>query len=318
MNILVTGLTGFVGGHFGEALLRAKPGCQLVGTSRGNTWPVPLAALAPHAKLISVDLHDGSGLLKLMHEHRPDWVVHLAGYANTRQSFQEPARCWADNLDGTRTLLEAILESKLTPKVLFASTGLVLGDPDPGKKLLDEVTTMKPVSPYAASKAAAELLAYQVYASTKLPIVRLRLFNQLGPRQSLGFIATDKAKEIVQLERIGKPATLHTKDLSSYRDITDVRDIATAMIGVLAHGKPGEVYNAGSGRLLQIREVVQKMISLANVSITLNEQASENQLPETAVCQADITKLQRTTGWEPTIPLEQTLRDVLADWRTRV
>ena len=317
MNVLVTGLTGFVGGHFGEALLRAMPGCKLVGTSRANTWPVPLAALAPHARLESVDLHDGAGLLKLLHEHRPDWVVHLAGYANTRQSFQEPARCWADNLDGTRTLLEAVVASNLAPKVLFASTGLVLGDPDPGKQLLDELTTMKPVSPYAASKAAAELYAYQVYASTKLPVVRLRLFNQLGPRQSLGFIATDKAREIVDLERLGQPGTLHTKDLGSYRDITDVRDIARAILGVLEHGKPGEVYNAGSGRVVQIREVVRQLIVLAKVPITLNEQHSEQQVPETAVCQADIGKLQRTTGWEPTIPLLKTLNDVLDDWRVR-
>jgi GDP-4-dehydro-6-deoxy-D-mannose reductase len=317
MNVLVTGLTGFVGGHFGEALLQAMPGCNLVGTSRGNTWPVPLAGLAPHAKLESVELHDGAGLLKVLHAHQPDWVVHLAGYANTRESFREPAKCWADNLDGTRTLFDAILESKLKPKVLFASTGLVLGDPDQDKKLLDELTTMKPVSPYAASKAAAELAAHQVYASTGLPVVRLRLFNQLGPRQSLGFIATDKAKEIVELERAGKPATLHTKDLSSYRDITDVRDIARAMIGVLEHGKPGEVYNAGSGRVVQIREVVRQLISLARVPITLNEQANTQQVPETAVCQADITKLQRTTNWEPTIPLIKTLSDVLDDWRGR-
>jgi GDP-4-dehydro-6-deoxy-D-mannose reductase len=317
MNVLVTGLTGFVGGHFGEALLKAMPKCRLIGTSRGNTWPVPLAALAPHAKLESVDLHDGAGLLKLLHEHRPDWVVHLAGYANTRQSFQEPAQCWADNLDGTRTLLEAIVASNLQPKVLFASTGLVMGDPDHGKKLLDEFTTMKPVSPYAASKAAAELYAYQVYASTKLHIVRLRLFNQLGPRQSLGFFATDKAREIVELERLGRPATLQTKDLSSFRDITDVRDIALAMIGVLENGKAGEVYNAGSGRTHQIRSVIQKMIELAKLPIQLQEEVNTVGTPETAVCQADITKIQRTTGWAPTISLEQTLRDVLDDWRTR-
>jgi GDP-4-dehydro-6-deoxy-D-mannose reductase len=318
MNVLVTGLTGFVGGHFGEALLQAMPHCKLIGTSRGNTWPVPLAALAPHAKLESVDLHNGAGLLKLLHEHRPEWVVHLAGYANTRQSFQESARCWADNLDGTRTLLEAIVESNLRPKVLFASTGLVLGDPDQGKPLLDEFTTMKPVSPYAASKAAAELYAYQVYASTGLPIVRLRLFNQLGPRQSLGFFATDKAREIVVFERLGRPAIMQTRDLSSFRDITDVRDMARAMLGVLEHGKAGEAYNAGSGRTHQIRAVIQRMVEMANVPIRLEEQLNSIGTPETAVCQADIAKLQRVTGWEPTISLEQTLRDVLEDWRIRL
>ena len=157
MRILITGITGFVGGHLVEHLAAAG-GHALVGVSRRGVWPVPLAHLAPHAKLVAADLCDPAGTERVLRDARPEWVIHLAGYANTGGSFKEPDRAWAENLTATRSLYDAIARSGLRPRTLFVSTGLIYGEPDRPDEACDEYTTLKPASPYAASKAAADLV----------------------------------------------------------------------------------------------------------------------------------------------------------------
>jgi GDP-4-dehydro-6-deoxy-D-mannose reductase len=195
MRILITGITGFVGGHLTEAL-RAEGGHAVTGVGRQATWSPAWAHLAGAADLRAADLLDGPALERLVKEVRPDWVFHLAGYANNGKSFHEPDRCWADNLTGTRSLYEAIHRSGARPRVMFVSTGLVYGDPDGAEQVCDESTPLKPASPYAASKAAADLLSYQYTRHPGLDVVRVRLFNQIGPRLSADYAVPNFARQI--------------------------------------------------------------------------------------------------------------------------
>ena len=314
MRVLITGITGFVGGHLAERLLAAG-GCAVAGIARHATWPASLAHLSGNVELIAADIHDGLAVADVLKRLRPDAICHLAGYASTGKSFVDPAGCWYANLDGTRALYDAVALSGVRPRILFASTGLVYGDPEPGTDSLDEHAPLKPASPYAASKAAADLLSYQLARHPGLDIVRVRLFNQIGPRQSADFAVANFARQIAAAEAGRQGPELTTGDLSAWRDFTDVRDMAEALRLLLAHGETGEAYNAGSGRVWRMRDVLQSLVGLARVPVTVREQADPARPADTAVSKANPAKLKACTGWVPKYELHQTLADTLDYWR---
>lgn len=315
MRVLITGITGFVGGHLTERLL-AEGGHRVAGLSRDGQWPTGLEHLNARAELHAADVLDTEAVERVVRRVQPDWLFHLAGYANTGRSFRQPDECWQLNLDGARRVFDAVLRSGLRPRVLFASTGLVYGDPDPGRDAIDETTTLKPASPYAASKAAADLLAYQLFRSAGLDVVRVRLFNQIGPRQAAGFALPDFARQIVAIERGQQPPILHTGDLSAFRDLTDVRDMAAALRMVIEKGESGGAYNAGSGRVWRMADVVSRLVAAARVPVEVQSKVQPGRDKDTAVSRADPGKLRTATGWEPEFALDRTLNDVLESWRT--
>jgi GDP-4-dehydro-6-deoxy-D-mannose reductase len=314
MRILLTGITGFVGGHLTE-LLRSEGGHTLVGLSRQAVWSPAWSHLGGAAELYAHELLDSVDVERLVRAVRPDWVFHLAGYANPGQSFREPDRCWSDNLDGTRAFYDAVVASGVRPRILFVSTGLVYGDPDGPEQVCDERAVLRPASPYAASKAAADLLSFQVTRSPGLDVIRVRLFNQIGPRQSADYAVANFARQIAAAEAGRQPPVLETGDLNSQRDLTDVRDVVTAFRLLIERGVTGEVYNAGRGRTWRIGDVLDRLLGLAAIPIEVRPAAGADRRTDTAVTRADASKLRRTTGWEPRYELDQTLRDTLAYWR---
>jgi GDP-4-dehydro-6-deoxy-D-mannose reductase len=315
MRVLITGVTGFVGGHLAEAL-RAEGGHQLFGLSRRAVWASEWRHLAGEVDLRAADLHDGPDVERILRETRPDWLFHLAGYANTGRSFLEPDRCWADNLDATRALYAAIHRSGSKPRVLFASTGLVYGDPDQPGQACDESTTLKPASPYAASKAAADVLSYQVTRSPGLDVIRVRMFNQIGPGQPADYAVANFARQIAAIEAGQQPPVIDTGDLSAERDVTDVRDMVRAFVLLMRHGLTGAAYNAGRGQTYRIQDLLQRLLKLARVAVDVR-QKSDGRQGDTTVVRADPRKLQAATGWAPVYDLDQTLADVLEYWRAR-
>ncbi|MDB5313619.1 MAG: rmd 2 [Gemmataceae bacterium] len=315
MRILITGITGFVGGHLVEALAAAG-GHVLAGVGRSATWPAALAHLAGAADLHCVDLLDAPRLEAVVRLARPEWVFHLAGYANTGGSFREPDRCWEDNLSATRSLYDVIARADVRPRILYVSTGLVYGEPDDPDRACDERTTLKPASPYAASKAAGDLLSYQYTRSPGLDVVRVRLFNQIGPRQSPDYAVANFARQVAAIEAGSQPPVIETKgDLSAQRDITDVRDMVAAFPLLLERGVKGEAYNAGRGETYRIQDLLDRLVGMAAVRVEVRQAVEPGRKADTAVTRADTRKLRETTGWAPHIPLDRTLGDILNDWR---
>jgi GDP-4-dehydro-6-deoxy-D-mannose reductase len=314
MRILITGITGFVGGHLVEHLAAAG-GHALFGVSRAGGWPPALAHLAPHATLFEAELLDSAAAERAVRDSRPEWIVHLAGFANTGGSFREPDRAWAENLTVTRTLYDAVLRTGLKPRVLFVSTGLIYGEPDQLNGACDEHTTLKPASPYATSKAAADLVSYQYTRSAGLDIVRVRLFNQIGPRQSADFAVPNFARQIAAAEVGKQPAVVETGDLSARRDITDVRDMVAAFPLLLEKGVTGEAYNAARGESYRISDLLDRLVAMSRVPIRVNSKIEPGRKADTAMTRADVQKLRAATGWEPRVPLDQSLADVLDYWR---
>jgi GDP-4-dehydro-6-deoxy-D-mannose reductase len=314
MNVLITGITGFVGGHLAEHLA-AQEGYALAGFGRNPAWPGDPSTAAALGRLYSADLADTDSMAHAIGEFRPDWIIHLAGYANTGKSFKEPAVCWEANLRGTMNLYEAVLRTGGRPRILFASTGLVYGDPEPGRHALDESSPLKPASPYATSKAAADLLSYQMTRSAGLDILRVRLFNQIGPRQASDYAVANFARQIAAIEAGRQDPVLETGDLSGLRDLTDVRDMVVALRLLLEHGKSGEAYNVGRGEVWKIADVLAELVSLSNARVEVRSKVEPGRGGDTAVSRADIGKLHALTGWQPKLDSKQTLTDILNYWR---
>lgn len=315
MRVLITGITGFVGGHLAEALA-AEGGHAVVGVSRHAGWPAGLRHLEGAAELHAAELADGAAVEALVRRVRPDWVFHLAGYANTGKSFREPDRCWADNLDATRRFYGAIARTEVRPRILFVSTGLVYGDPDGPEQVCDERAVLKPASPYAASKAAADLLSYQYTRHPGLDVVRVRLFNQIGPRQPADYAVANFARQIAAAEAGRQPPVIETGDLSARRDLTDVRDVVRAFRLLIEKGERGEAYNAGRGQTWQMQDVLDRLLAHARVPVEVRQRVEPGRRADTAVTRADARKLRAATGWEPRYELDRTLADILNYWRT--
>jgi len=307
MRCLITGATGFVGRHLIAALRAADHEC--VGLARD---PGPL-----DVPVHTADLIDTAAVEAVLRAVRPDWLFHLAGYADNGRSYKEPDQAWAGNLAATRSLYDAVARTDLRPRILYVSSGLVYGDAGPGEHILTEEAPLRPASPYAASKAAADLLSYQQTRSPGLDVVRVRPFNQLGPGQSADYAAANFARQVVAVERGQASAVEVRGDLNGRRDLTDVRDMVKAYVRLLEVGQTGEVYNAGSGRTYRMQEILDRLVALAGVPVTVRERPDESRKADTAVSRADIRKLREATGWQPAISLDQTLADMLADWRGR-
>jgi GDP-4-dehydro-6-deoxy-D-mannose reductase len=314
MRILITGATGFVGGHLAERLL-SEGGHELHGLARHSVWPDALQHLGGSIALHSVDLLEAASVDEVLHAVRPEWIFHLAGYANTGGSFREPEKAWQSNWGATFRLYDAIARWGGRPRTLFTSTGLIYGSQVHGEQACSESDPLFPASPYAASKAAADLLSYQVTCHPGLDVVRIRCFNQFGPRQSADYATANFARQIAAIEKGTQAPVLETGDLSGQRDLTDVRDMARALIAVMRDGKSGEVYNAGTGTARSIRTVLDKMLAQARVRIEVRERIDPQRKQDTSVSRADVRKLQAATGWRPEYPLEETLADLLSYWR---
>lgn len=311
MRILITGITGFVGGHLVETLVSAG-GHALAGISRPISRPD--TSDFP-AELFTGELGDGAQVEEIVRSFRPDWIVHLAGFANTGASFKRPDACWADNLSATLSLYDAVARSGVRPRILFASTGLIYGDPDEPGRACDERTTLKPASPYAASKAAADLVSFQYTRNPGLDIVRIRLFNTIGRRQSADYAVANFARQIAAIEAGKQEPRIETGDLSAQRDLTDIRDTVRAFPLLLEKGTSGEAYNAGRGETFSMQSILNKLVAMSKVKVEVVQKADRK--ADTAVTRADASKLKQATGWEPRISLEQTLEDILNWWRSQ-
>lgn len=311
MRILVTGCTGFAGSHLLDALSEQGRG-SLFGISRRGQASAPVQE---QVTVLACDLGNRSAVEAMLRQVQPDQIYHLAGYAHVGRSFWEADAAWTANLTASRNLYEAILQWGGRPRIVHVSSGLIYGEPASADQLMDEECLLRPVSPYAASKAAADLAAYQYSCANGLEIIRVRAFNHIGPRQAPEFAVSHFAQQLAAIERGKQEPLLVTGDLRPCRDLTDVRDMVRAYVLLMEQGERGEAYNIGTGRAYAMQEVLDRLLALARVKVEVRQEANLLRTRDTAALRADASKLRRTTGWEPHYALDQTLTDILNYWR---
>jgi GDP-4-dehydro-6-deoxy-D-mannose reductase len=318
MNILITGITGFAGSHLAEYILTHHPDVKIYGFVRWRSRMDNILGILDRVELHEADLKDIISLKKAMARIKPDRVFHLAAQSFVPASWKLPAETFAINAIGQVNLFEALLDLKLNPKIQVAGSSEEYGQVYPDEIPMKETNPLRPLSPYAVSKVAQDLLAYQYFQSYGLQAVRTRGFNHTGPRRGEVFVTSNFAKQIAEIEKGKKEPILHVGNLEARRDFTDVRDIVRAYWLAAEKGEPGDVYNIGSGRALSMRDMLDTLLALSKVKVKIEVDPERLRPSDVPILLSDSSKFMSLTGWEPRIPLERTFRDLLDYWRDRV
>jgi GDP-4-dehydro-6-deoxy-D-mannose reductase len=317
MRALVTGVSGFVGGHLAEHL--TAEGDIVVGLSSSGRWPRELEAIGGAVRIEAFDLAGGddSALAEIVRRKQPEAIYHLAAQANPQASVSDPRGTWALNLGGTLTLLEAVKASGLKPRVVIVGSGVCYGNPAPALMPVNEDCPLRPNNPYAASKAAADLLGIQHYLAHGTDVVMARPFNHAGPRQSSTYVLSALARQVAESEA-GKKPRVEVGNLDIVRDFTDVRDVVRGYRLLALKGAPGEIYNLGSGRGTRLADALDFLRSKASTPVEVFVDPARVRPVDQPLLVADASKLRAATGWEPAFTIEQTLVDMLDYWRKQI
>jgi GDP-4-dehydro-6-deoxy-D-mannose reductase len=309
VQILITGVAGFVGSTLAAYLRQSQPNAALHGTSLHEH---KLEGVTLH----TLDLRETDAVKALIEQVKPDQIYHLAAQAFVPRSFEDPWDTLENNIRAQLNLILASLERK--PRMLVVSSAEVYGIVQPDELPLTETSPLRPTSPYAVSKVTQEMLGVQYYYSHQMPIVRVRAFNHIGPGQDERFVAPNFAMQIAQIERGLKPPVMHVGDLTARRDFTDVRDVVRAYALLMERGAAGEVYQVASGATYSAQNLLDTLLSLSSTKIDVQIDPARLRPSSVPILQGDYSRLVNATGWQPTISFEQTLVDVLEDCRQRL
>ena len=317
MRVLITGITGFVGSHLAEYAL--SKGAQVFGSIRWRSKTENIEQFRPQITLIESDLRDLSSVQHLLDAADPDYVVHLAAQSFVAASWHTPAETFYTNVVSQINLLEAVRGRSRKPRFLVVGSSEEYGLVHEHELPVKETNPLRPLSPYAVSKVAQDLMGYQYFKSYALPIVRARAFNHEGPRRGDVFVTSNFAKQIAEIEAGAREPVVYVGNLQARRDYTDVRDIVRGYWLLLERGEPGEVYNLCSGRSWAIREILDFFLRHSSVSgIKVQQDPARLRPSDVPHLLGDATKVRAAFGWQPQIPFEQTLLDTLEYWRRRI
>ncbi len=317
MRVLITGLTGFVGSHLADYLL-ARGDVEVFGTLRWRSRMDNIEHLRGRVGLVECDLRDASAVRRALASVRPDRIFHLAAQSYVPASWIVPAETLTGNVACQLNVLEAVRELGLASRIQIAGSSEEYGRVLPHEIPIREENPLRPLSPYAVSKVAQDLLAYQYWMSYQLHLVRTRGFNHTGPRRGEVFVTSNFARQIAEIEKGRREPVVWVGNLDAVRDFTDVRDMVRAYWLALGDGAAGEVYNICSGRGYTARNVLEGLLDLAQVNAEIREDPARFRPSDVSLLIGDCGRFQRLTGWEPTIPFEVTLKDILEYWRQRL
>ena len=314
MRALITGINGFVGGHLAEHLL-ASGGWELCGLARQAPGSLPQLA---DIQMVVADLGQLDQTIAALERAQPDVIFHLAAQSNVPRSFEDPAATLTTNVLAQLHLFQAVVRLRQNPLLLIIGSNEIYGHVEPEELPVTEETPLRPVNPYAVSKATQDLLAYQYHASHQLRTIRLRPFNHIGPRQSEQFVVSSFAAQIARIESGQQPPVIRVGNLAAERDFTDVRDMVRAYALAARHSQVPLAYNIGSGRSVSIRWLLDTLLTFSACDIAIEPDPARMRPSDVPRVVSDSRRFRERTGWAPQIALEQTLFDVLEYWRARV
>jgi GDP-4-dehydro-6-deoxy-D-mannose reductase len=295
MRALVTGAAGFVGR-------------QLVPRLANAGWHVD-------AYDLDLDVRDRDAIEACVARCAPDAIVHLAGQTSVGASLAQPEETARVNFLGAHALLEAAQRRAPRARLLLVGSGEQYGPGAPGAPPFSEATAMHPRSPYARSKACADLLAAH-YAAHGLDVVRVRAFNHTGPGQSDAFVCPSFARQAAEIAAGSREPVLRVGNLESRRDFLDVDDVLAAYVSLLERRTPPGAYNVASGVGRRIGDVLQTQLALAGIAPRIEIDPARLRPADASV--GDASRLRAATGWQPRVAFELTLRRLLDHWKARL
>lgn len=322
MKVLITGITGFAGSHLADFILTNHKSVAVHGTRRWRSKEDSADHLIGSVSFHECDITDAHNMHRVIEEVKPDRIFHLAAQSYVPASWDSPAETFHTNIVGQCNLLEAIKRlrpSGYDPVVQIAGSSEEYGLVSPEALPITETTPLRPLSPYAVSKVAQDYMGYQYWQSFRIRAVRTRAFNHEGPRRAEVFVISNFCKQIAEIELGIRPPVIYVGNLDAVRDFTDVRDMVKAYWHASERCEPGEVYNIASGHGHRIADVVQQLLSLSNRTGVRVERDPQRVRPsDVPVLIGDCAKFRAATGWKTQVPFDQTLRDSLQYWRSRI
>jgi GDP-4-dehydro-6-deoxy-D-mannose reductase len=310
-RILITGSGGFVAAHLARRI--AERGATALGL---GIEPPPEATRAHFAAHWQADLRDGAALAAALAEARPDAVVHLAAQSSGAVSFERPVETYGVNALGTLALLEAVSRAAPRARALVVGTGEVYGPQPEGSRVVEDAP-LRPVSPYALSKAAADGVAETWARLWKLDVVRTRSFGHVGPGQTDRFLLPSLARQIAEAEVGAGEPVVRVGNLDVVRDLTDVRDVVEAYLALLERGRSGAAYNVCRGEGARLSDLARRLCERARVAVRIEVDPARLRSADLRYLVGDPGRIAGDTGWRATIPLERAVDDVLQEWRER-
>lgn len=317
MKVLITGVTGFAGSYLAEYLVE-RPDVEVYGLKRWNSPLTDLQNVIDRVKLVNFDLGDPHSIYKAVSDIRPDRIFHLAAQSYVPMSFRAPVDTIRANALGTVGLLEAVREYGGDPVIHICTSSEVYGEVPEEELPITESTPFRPQSPYGVSKVAEDLTAYQYHVSYGLHTLRTRSFTHTGPRSKEVFVAPAFAKQIAEIEAGLRNEVIHVGNLDSTRTFLDIRDMVRAYWMLAEKCPPGEVYNIAGDYTCTVGEMLETLLGMTTVRPKIEVDPQLLRASDVTRQVPDTSKFRAATGWQPEIPFEQTLGDILDYWRGQV
>ncbi len=309
---LIIGGAGFVGQYLIDHI------------QRNCIWSIAVTKLPsdkidnPGIDVYNLDIMDSLAVKNLLAEIKPDFIFHLAAQSSVGLSWKNPGLTVDVNIKGTLTILDAVREWGGNPRILLIGSGEEYGYIRPEETPVKEETVLRPGNIYAVTKACQNMLGTIYARAYNMDIVMIRAFNHIGPGQAPIFVASDFCRQVAEIEAGKREPIINVGNLAARRDFTDVRDVVRAYTLLAEHGRKGEIYNVGSGRAVEIRKLLERILGFSAIPVEVRTDPLRLRPIDVPVIEADIEKLKLDTGWTPVISLANTLEDTLNYWRTQI
>ncbi len=309
---LIIGAAGFVGGYL-ASYLREKLGMEV------HVTKLPAEKFGGNSdRVYDLNILNKEEIVSLLFEARPDYIFHLAAQSSVGMAWKNPLLTIDINIKGSVNVMDAVRELYYKPRVLLIGSGEEYGHIKEGEIPIREENRIRPGNIYAATKACQNMIG-NIYAQAyDMEVMMVRAFNHIGPSQASIFVVSDFCRQVAEIEKGIREPVMYVGNLNARRDFTDVRDVVEAY-GLLAeHGKAGETYNVGRGEAVSIKEILEMIIALSGHDIKIEIDKNKLRPVDVPIIEADISKISSLTGWEPKIPLKQTIEETLNYWRQTI
>lgn len=311
-KVLIIGSAGFVGNHLIDYILANKKEWQITATK------MPKEVIEKPVDVRNLDITKPEEIDSLLDEVQPDYIFHLAAQSSVALSWKNPQLTININIVGTVNLLDAVRKLEKQPRMLLIGSGEEYGHVKPEEVPIKEGNNTRPGNIYAVTKVTQNMIGRLYYEAYGMEIMSTRSFNHTGPNQAPQFVVPDFCKQVAEIEKGKKEPVIYTGNLSAKRDFTDVRDVVRAYCLLMEKGRAGETYNVGCGKAVEIRAILDMILSHSEKDIKVETDPAKLRPVDVPIIEADITKLKEDTGWIPEISLDQTITETLEAYRDSV
>ena len=317
MNILITGIGGFAGSHLADYIIGTTAD-SVYGILRDSEKDDNIRQHRGKIKLSQCEISDFQSVFKVIKEIKPDIIFHMAGQAFVPSSFEHAADTFKTNVIGTINIFEAVKACDINPRIIVVTSGEVYGETFGLPALHSEQSIPQPVNPYAASKTSVDYVAQTYKKYEGLNIVIARPFNHTGPRQRPNFVCSSIAKQIVTIRQDRLPKILKVGNIKARRDFTDVRDIVRGywMLSQIDN-KTNFIFNLCSGSNYSIEEIINLYSDITGEKFELHVEPKRLRGYDIQLLAGNPSAINHSVGWKPTIPMRQTLTDLLEYWKQK-